>query len=600
MLITAKFSSVCNVCRRQILSGDRVSWSRGNPAIHAACSQEGQAIKEAVAVSQAVEAPADVELPCPDGRDYLGYQRAGIAYALAHPGCLIADEMGLGKTIQAIGLVNASPDVRSVLVVCPASLKLNWRNEFQAWSTRFLSIAVFPAKADITIVNYDILKKLPADASWDLLILDEAHYAKNPKAQRTKLAQAISRRCKRTLALTGTPILNKPIEMWPILQMVAPAHFDPPGNVKGKSVGAGEGAGFFRFAKRYCNAHQERVSNSKTVWVFDGASNLSELQEKLRSTCMVRRLKADVLRDLPAKRRQVIAIGNGCNDEEDYGDIGDDYETAHKRVQKIAFEDFSRVRHEQALRKIPAAIEHIRDAVDSSGKVVVFAHHHDVIDALMAGLGDLGAVKLDGTMTDATARQASVERFQTDPSCHVFVGSLKAAGVGHTLTASAHVVFVELDWTPAILKQAEDRCHRIGQTESVLVQHLVLEGSIDAKMAKLITEKQNISDMALDSETIGDVSDRDIVETREEKRKRELAAENMTEADAAVIHLKIQWLAARCDGASSEDGAGYNKLDANIGHSLAAQHKLSARQAVFAKKLLVKYTKQLTRGGFPQ
>ena len=142
------------------------------------------------------------------------------------------------------------------------------------------------------------------------------------------------------------------------------------------------------------------------------------------------------------------------------------------------------------------------------------------------------------------------------------------------------------------------RCHRIGQTESVLVQHLVLEGSIDAKMAKLITEKQNISDMALDTETIGDVSDRDIVETREERRKRELAAENMTEADAAVIHMKVQWLAARCDGADSKDEAGYNKLDANIGHSLAAQAKLSARQAVFAKKLLVKYTKQLTRGGF--
>jgi SWI/SNF-related matrix-associated actin-dependent regulator 1 of chromatin subfamily A len=232
---------------------------------HASCSEEGKTIAQAVEVSKATD--SNIDIPCPSGKDYLGYQKAGISYALGRKSTLIADEMGLGKTIQAIGFINSSPDIRRVLVVCPASLKLNWRNELSRWLTRSMTIAVYPWSKNgyglakdgfIDIINYDMLKKLP-DSAYDLVIFDEAHYAKNPKAARTKLCQAIAKRAKHVLALTGTPILNKPIELFPILQMVNPETWDPPGFMKGKQLGAGEGAGFFRFAKRYCNAHQERV-----------------------------------------------------------------------------------------------------------------------------------------------------------------------------------------------------------------------------------------------------------------------------------------------------------------------------------------------------
>ena len=585
MLITAKFASVCRTCSKPIIIGDRVSWVRGSSAVHAACSEEGRAVVAAVNASKAPElAPesaAALDLPCPEGRDYLPYQRAGIAYALARQGTLIADEMGLGKTVQAIGVINASPDVARVLIVCPASLKLNWRNELRRWLTRPLSIGDIAKPADITIVNYDILKKLPADYSCDLLILDEAHYCKNPKAARTKLTQALARRAKRIIALTGTPILNKPVELFPLLQMVAPREWDAGGN------------GFFRFAIRYCNAHKEQVSRTKSVWTFDGSSNLTELQEKLRTTCMVRRLKTDVLKDLPPKRRQVVTIGNGCRDEEEYGPLGEDYETAYAAMKKIPFENLSRTRHAQALRKVEAAIEHISNAIEASGKVVVFAHHKDVVAQLADRLSSFGAVTLTGD-TPNEARQSAVERFQGDETCRVFIGSIAAAGVGLTLTRASHVIFVELDWVPANLTQAEDRCHRIGQTESVLVQHLVLDGSLDAKMARLITEKQDVADMALDTDAY-DVSGRAVVnvESEEAKRARKLAEAAITEAECASIHARLKFLASRCDGAVEEDGVGYNGLDTNFGKQLAAQAVLSPKQALAARKMLVKYKRQL-------
>jgi SWI/SNF-related matrix-associated actin-dependent regulator of chromatin subfamily A-like protein 1 len=588
LIITSKFASRCKTCGRSVQPGDRVSWVKGVQGVsHAACSAEGKEIQEKVEQSQAVT--SDLDLPCPEGLDYLGYQRAGIAYAMQRQGTLIADEMGLGKTVQAIGYINANSEVRKVLVVCPASLKLNWRNELRRWLTRDLTVRIFPTQADIIIINYDMVGKLPEDTTWDLIILDEAHYCKNPKTKRTQRVQELRRRAKVCLALTGTPILNKPIEMWPILQMVAPQEWDPAGVVKGKPVDPGCGAGFFRFAKRYCNAHQE-YRGRKSFWVFDGASNLSELQEKLRSTCMVRRLKSDVLSELPPKRREVISIGNGAHDEDTWGDIGDEYETAYKRVQSIPFEEISRVRHEQACKKIDAAVEHISDCVESSGKVVVFAHHRDVIAQLAEGLSSYGVVTLTGE-TSQEDRQRAVESFQNNSEVRVFVGSIQAAGVGLTLTASSHVVFVELDWVPANLTQAEDRCHRIGQKNSILVQHLVLDGSIDAKMARLITEKQNIADMALDNDTNVDLSKREMVQ------ENVLKPLDISEEEIQIVHRQLKYLAHRCDGASREDGAGFNKLDANFGHQLARQARLSPRQAFAAKRMLLKYRRQLSNSG---
>lgn len=590
MIITSKFPGRCSECGREIRMGDRISWSRGTRVVqHAACSAEGRTALQAVADSRATELPTanGAELPVPSGLEYLPFQRAGIAYALRRRSTLIADEMGLGKTVQAIGWLNASANVHTALIVCPASLKLNWRRECEKWLTREAAVTVF-----VLIVNYEQLSKLH-DGAYDVVILDEAHYIKNPKAARSKLAMALAKRAKHVLCLTGTPIMNKPVELWSLLQILDPETWDPPGTIKGRAVGAGEGAGFFRFAKRYCDAHQEQVARNKTVWVFDGHSNLAELNERLRATVMVRRLKADVLVELPAKRRIILTIPSACKDGERWlGDCPDDYEEMTRRVAAIPFTEWSQTRHEQGMSKVDAAVEHIANALESgSAKIIVFAHHKDVMDALREKLAGYGVVSLTGE-DSATQRDESVTRFQSDPSCRVFVGSLKAAGVGLTLTAASHVVFVEASPVPADMSQAEDRAHRIGQRESVLVEVLVLEGSIDARMMALVQAKQAVADLALDADTL-DTSERELVESGEERRARALREADLTENELESIHERVRWLASRCDGARAQDGAGFNRIDSMFGHALAEAHALSPRMALDAKKMLVKYQEQL-------
>jgi SWI/SNF-related matrix-associated actin-dependent regulator 1 of chromatin subfamily A len=615
MLISAKFASKCSVCSREVQPGDRISWAKGSRTVaHAACSAEGQALVAATAESRATDLPETFtgELPVPAGLSYLPYQRAGIAYAIPRKGTLIADEMGLGKTIQAIGVINASPEINRVLIVCPASVKLNWQAECRKWLTRALHVGMFGlfngdgADCAIQIINWDVLGKVP-DGSWDLVVFDEAHRAKNPKAARSKHAQRIARAAKKVLCLTGTPIEAKPIELFPILQMVAPAEWDPAGVVKGVCVGAGAGAGFFRYAKRYCAAHKEQVSRTKSVWMFDGTSNTSELQEKLRATCMVRRLKKDVLTELPPKRRQVIEIEGTCGTFDDDADLDErNYDEFVRRVRsnKIAFEDISRVRHADAVAKIPAVLEHLEESLESSPKVIVFAHHKDVIGGLANGLDALGVgyVTLTGDTTMAD-RQAAVNAFQTDPTVRVFIGSLTAAGVGITLTAASHVVFAELDWTPGNMSQCEDRAHRIGQRESVLVQHLVIRGSIDARIANILTSKQAVLDAVLDAETIPDMSGRPLVEAPVGRagHEKDCVSEHgegtpcliLPPAEVQRIHTALRTLAGMCDGAVQEDGAGFNKFDAAFGHDLAGRESLSPRQALAARKMLRKYSRQI-------
>ena len=454
--------------------GYRVSKYQGKWQVSHWTTPDAAEVEATVEASRATDATIDI--PSPDGLEYLPFQRAGIAYALGRDATLIADEMGLGKTIQAIGVINATRP-ETVLIVCPASLKLNWRNELQRWlvDERRIDIVngggqVFPADPDVVVINYDVLAK-HADAlhgrTWGIVVLDESHYCKNPKTKRTKAALAIS--AERKLVLTGTPIPNRPVEIQPIAGYLAPSRFGH----------------FFKFAKRYCNAHQTRHG-----WDFLGASNLPELQEQLRSSIMVRRLKADVLNELPPKRRQVIVL-----DGADYTEELRVQELAEAESQttspRIKFDELSGERHLMARAKVPAILDHLKN-IDHP--VVVFAHHKDVITALAS---ELDCVTLTGDNT-SEERQAAVESFQRG-DVDVFIGSLGAAGVGITLTRASHVIFAELDWVPGNLSQAEDRCHRIGQHDSVLVQHLVVDQSIDARQVELVVQKQGALDASLDT-----------------------------------------------------------------------------------------------------
>lgn len=444
-------------------------------------------------------AASDATVPAPEGLSYLPYQLAGVAYMRNHRDVLLADEMGLGKTIQAIGLVNDDASIRSVLVVCPASLKINWARELGKWLVRPLSVGIANGHlppTDIVIVNYDVLAKFRREIdrrSWDLLVGDEIHYCKNGKTQRTramfgKWDRDPSKRvtgiaARRRVFLTGTPIVNRPVELWPLVQALDPR---------------GLGGNFMGYAKRYCNAWHNGYG-----WDFTGASNLEELQQRLRAGFMVRRLKADVLTDLPAKRRQVVVLPSPASAAAAIraeAEVYARYEEAVDRLRanEVAFEEMSRVRHEVAVAKTPQVVEHVAALLEEVEKVVVFVHHHDV--ARIVAEAFPGAAVVTGE-TPVGQRSLEVDRFQRDADCRVFVGSIRAAGVGLTLTAAQNVVFAELDWVPGNVSQAEDRLHRIGQRGSVNVQHLVFDGSVDARMAKVIVEKQEVIERALDRGT---------------------------------------------------------------------------------------------------
>ena len=570
---------------------------------------------------------ADVALRVPDGLTYLPYQKAGIALALRWESMLLADEMGLGKTIQAIGVINNDASIKRVLVVCPASLRLNWRRELERWLVEPRSIALWTTKeqspADIIIVNYDILGKLTGKlrvAPFDLMIVDEAHYCKNPKAQRTKAlfgtrqtklaAPSPGVPARRTLLMTGTPIVNRPAELLPLLESLG-------GEVM-RRVG-----GSWRYLQRYCNAHRKNAGG-RLVWDFTGASHLEELQAILRETCMVRRLKAEVLTELPPKQRQVIELESAglesiiererlavAQQEEridalreavELSKAEDNYEAWVEAVENLRqgmqalFTEISKQRHATALAKIPQVIAHVREALedDAGHKVVVMAHHRDVQDALYAEFGELATLHRGG-MPDVE-KQAAVDRFQSDATCQVFIGSILASGVGITLTASSHVVFAELDWVPGNMTQAEDRCHRIGQHDNVLVQHLVLDGSLDATMAKTLVRKQAVIDAALDDEiaelqaeplplysepATGSVSRKKVAEE----------SQGLTIAQIAAIHEAMQCLAAACDGARKNDMAGFNRIDARVGKSLAMAAYLTPKQAALGLRIARRYHK---------
>lgn len=621
--------------------------------------EEQQTSQERIVESRAEDLlDPNVTLPVPAGLEYNPYQKAGINYASKTPNTLIADEMGLGKTIQAIGVINTDAKIARVLIICPNSLKLNWERELRKWLVRKMTIGIadsqcFPS-TDIVIINYDVIHKWQQKTAyyWDLLVVDEAHYMKNPKARRTKFILGFNGRgesknvpaipARRKIYMTGTPIMNKPVEVWPMISSLDPKTW----------------SNFFSFAKRYCDAKQLEVDctvkcmkckttgriggaicdacngrgkKKKQVWDFNGASNLDELQRKLRSTIMVRRLKIDVLKDLPPKTRQVIELPpDGAENlvaqenrawegkeeaiaeaaaEMELAKAADDkqcYADAVAKLKKgitVAFTEMSRVRHETALAKLPQCIDHIRDIIDErgNGKILIFAHHLDVIDGLHRAFpgsvvitGETPATEKDVSARQPLTRQAICDRFQEDPNCGPFIGNMKAAGVGLTLTAADMVIFVELDWVPANVSQAEDRAHRYGQTRNVLIQHLVLAGSLDANIARKIVKKQDISDRALDTELAAEPivpMKRDSVTISQAELAE--AVSKITPEQANAIHLGLQVLAGVCNGARSHDGAGFSKIDTNIGKSLALAHRLSPKQLVLGAKLCNKYRRQL-------
>jgi len=457
------------------------------------------AIEQAMAQSRASN--SDLAVPAPPGLSYLPFQVAGVEYAISRKAALIADEMGLGKTIQAIGVINTLLP-RSVLVVCPASVKINWQREIEKWIVDWYPVGIaygnqpFPTTS-IVLINYDILNRFHDEihgTHWDMIIGDECQYLKNPDAQRTQ--EVVGRwgndplpgiQADKKLFLTGTPILNRPKEIF------TPAKYLDPVNFRS----------WWQFALRYCGAFSDGYG-----WNFDGATNLEELEYKLRTTIMIRRLKEQVQKELPAKIRQIIELPADGGRVRAERQRMRDYKQQVRALGLSIFSDLSEIahiRHETALAKVPAVVSYLREILENGKKVVVFAWHRAVVDQIAEGIGRPISVVVTGATTPYN-RQQRIDKFQTDPECRVFIGNFLAAGVGITLTAASTVVFAELDWVPGNITQAEDRCHRIGQKDTVHVQHLVLEGSIDAYMAKILVHKQEIIDRALDGKGVEEAS----------------------------------------------------------------------------------------------
>ena len=447
---------------------------------------------EALRESATVQSSLAGEIPAPDGLDYFEYQKAGVQFLDTHRNTLLADDPGLGKTIQVCGLLNLRSQIRSVLVVCPASVKYVWARELGRWLTdksRLISIASYALdpSAEILVCNYDLLRKFDSllrSRRYDLLVLDEAHYIKTPRALRTKACKLLGALAAQKVLLTGTPIMNRPAELWSLLNFLDAKAWGP----------------FFPFAQRYCDAFKGPFG-----WDFSGASHLPELNERLRTSgTMLRRRKVDVLPQLPRVIRQVVPLPVDMTPileeltERLAALMGFDPDNPPFEIDpvRIPFELIAAIRRETGTAKIEAALAFIADETSEDvEKTVIYAHHHDVLRVLHEAL--VPSVLVTG-QTPAKARARAVASFQEPGGPKYFVASIQAMGVGITLTAASRVIFVEESWTPAEMEQAECRLHRIGQLSSVLSQYLVVRGSIDEKILSTVVGKLRVIEAVLE------------------------------------------------------------------------------------------------------
>ena len=466
----------------------------------------------------------DAELTVPGlVGELLPYQRAGVAYAVQAKRTFIADEMGLGKTIQAMATIEylaaRGEDVFPCVVVCPPSLVLNWKKEWNKFfPERRVAVVVnrkeFPSDYDVVVVGYSNIhaqqEQLTAHKSY---IFDESHYCKTATAQRTKAAKKIVKSSPQApvLLLTGTPVTNKPAEYGPQLEIMG--QIDKFG-------------GLWGFYRRYCNAFRDKWGQ----WHIDGHSNLDELNDKLRSTCYIRRVKDQVMQELPPVVHSEVFIDGTAEAMRQYRkaeadivaylierakqiaeELGQSVKSAAVRAKFRAEANehlvrLSVLRKLAAKAKMAAAHEIIQSYIDEGKKLVLAAHHREIVDELATRYGGL---KIQGGMSVAEV-EAAKQKFQ-ETEAPVIVLSIQAAKTGHTLTAAQNIMFLELPWTPADLDQTVARCHRIGQRGSVTATYLLTEDTIDSEILNIIARKRNVVLQATDG-VVSDAAGGSIVE----------------------------------------------------------------------------------------
>jgi len=471
-------------------------------------------IKEAVRFRNYADSKAEMifkklmlkSLPFPSGgllspMPLLSFQKKqGVPFILSRNRSYLAHQPGLGKSAQFITAVNSKPG--KALITCPAFLRVNWAREITKWAYRdFPSIAIIPTSSKRMTMNWDadfiICPDSMFSAHWVReglkrvrfrhVAIDEAHRFKNAEASRTtclfggrtKKVQSpgLIYTAEHVVALSGTPMLNRPIELWPLLYAMAPETIDfmP----------------LTQFGYRFCKPWRDEMGYVH----FTGSSNEAELNERVKPF-LQRIRKEDVLSDLPEKIREVIFMDRDPRDKEL---IALDQEIL-KQVSKSSAEipqslgEIAKLRHEIGLAKAPWVAKFVHSYLEDGESIILFAHHRDVVEELARHLAGFQPMVINGGIEQGL-RTKYQDLFQSKKK-KLIIGNIEAMNLGLTLTAATRVVFAEYAWTPALNEQAEDRAHRIGQHDSVFVQYIVLPNSLDERVLQRVLEKQ---------ETIGKV-----------------------------------------------------------------------------------------------
>lgn len=428
------------------------------------------------------------------------FQRAGVDLLrpLSHP--LLADEMGLGKTLESMAWAVSRPSPHNhagTLVICPNSVKLKWQREIaRARPEDGVMVIDSPnpkppkgTRPDWVIVNYDrfwrgkLFESLKV-TKFANMILDEAHFVKNQKSKRGKAAEELSRDIPNTILVTGTPIMNRPYELFPLLVIMRRFKKEH----------------FWHYVNRYCAPERRWIyvgGRSRKIWDFSGASNLRELHETIKPF-MVRRLKAEVLPELPPKTYTdvPVSLANGA-----------EYRAAEANARANlnggAGAVFMKLKQLAAIGKVPEVSGLVDNFIENERKVVVFCTFLDPLHQLKKRFKGYSAMIVGEYSQEQ--RQENIDRFRSDPHCYVMLCSTMAGGFGIDLTSAEAVIFVDLPWTPAACSQAEDRTHRIGQTNAVEVIRCVALGTIDQRLLDILEEKKRVFAQAVEGVTEADV-----------------------------------------------------------------------------------------------
>ena len=418
-------------------------------------------------------------------RPLLSHQVESVEKLVKTKRFILADDMGLGKTTSTI-VAALETEAKRILIICPASLKINWQREIENYTDRptYICGSKRYEDADFVIVNYDILKNFhdPKDrdksrilkSNFDLVIIDEAHYIQNKTAQRTKLINDFVKGVDRLWLLTGTPMTSRPMNYFNLLELIE----------------SPVAANWMAYVIRYCNGYQFTVGNRK-VWNVMGASNLEELRDRT-SRQVLRRLKTDVL-DLPDKIITPVYLRLKSKEYEEL--MGEYFQWYEKNPDEsssltVQFTKLTKVRKVIAQEKINSTIELVENILEQDKKVIVFTNFTDSLNKIYEHFGKQ-AVYLDGSCSPAK-RQHAVDEFQNNEKIKVFVGNLKAAGVGITLTAAEAVIMNDLSFVPSDHAQAEDRSYRYGQKSNVSVYYPIFENTIEGVIYDILNKKKNI------------------------------------------------------------------------------------------------------------